>query len=130
MTTPRSPVLVLAGLLLAASGYLAPAAAEAQTAPAKAPTPPAEAKSIHAVFACDDGKSVDATFTNGESSGVALKLSDGRQIFLPQAASASGARYANGNESFVFWNKGNTAFIDEDGKATFTGCITKDHAKP
>ena len=27
--------------------------------------------------------------------------------------SGSGARYANKDESFVFWNKGNTAFITE-----------------
>jgi membrane-bound inhibitor of C-type lysozyme len=40
--------------------------------------------------------------------------------------SGSGARYANADETMVFWNKGNTAFITEgsDDKETYSGCIT------
>ena len=86
---------------------------------------PAAAKTIKAHFACTDGKSIDATFVNGPKSSVRLALSDGRKITLPQAMSASGARYANADESFVFWNKGNTAFIEEKGKTTYDGCATK-----
>ena len=46
---------------------------------------------------------------------------------VPQAMSASGARYANKDETFVFWNKGDTAFVTEgkDGKETYSGCATK-----
>jgi hypothetical protein len=39
--------------------------------------------------------------------------------------SASGARYASADESVVFWNKGNTAFITEGGNPenmTFANC--------
>ncbi len=54
-----------------------------------------------------------------------LSLSDGRKILLPQAMSGSGARYANKDETFVFWNKGNTSFIEEGGKTTYAGCATK-----
>ena len=25
----------------------------------------------------------------------------------------------------VFWNKGDTAFVEEGGKATFTGCVVE-----
>jgi putative hemolysin len=82
------------------------------------------AKTIKAKFACKDGKSIDATFVNAPSSSVRLVLSDGRKMTLPQAMSASGARYANKDESFVFWNKGNTAFIEEKGKTTYDGCST------
>jgi membrane-bound inhibitor of C-type lysozyme len=41
--------------------------------------------------------------------------------------SASGARYANKDETFVFWNKGDTAFVTEgkDGKETYSSCATK-----
>ena len=85
----------------------------------------AAARTIKARFACNDGKSIDATFVNGPDSSVRLVLSDGRKVTLPQAMSASGARYANADESLVFWNKGNTAFIEENGKATFDGCSTK-----
>jgi membrane-bound inhibitor of C-type lysozyme len=42
-------------------------------------------------------------------------------------SAASGARYANKDETFVFWNKGDTAFVTEgkDGKETYSGCATK-----
>ena len=70
------------------------------------------------------GKSIDATFY---ANSVSLKLSDGRSLMVPQAMSASGARYANKDETFVFWNKGDTAFVTEgkDGKETYSGCATK-----
>jgi membrane-bound inhibitor of C-type lysozyme len=87
---------------------------------ASAETPVAVAK-----FTCQGGKTIDATFY---ASSVDLKLSDGRSMQLPQAMSASGARYANKDETFVFWNKGNTAFITEgasEGKETYSGCVTK-----
>ena len=73
-------------------------------------------------FACNLGKTIDAAFYPDK---VDLKLSDGRTLTLPQAMSGSGARYANSDESIVFWNKGNTAFITEgaDETPTFNGCI-------
>ena len=79
---------------------------------------------IRAVFRCEGGRSIDALFSNGTRSSVSLALSDGRTLSLPQAQSASGARYAGADESFVFWNKGNTAFIDEGGRTTYAGCTT------
>lgn len=72
------------------------------------------------VFYCDKNKEIRATFlSNGM---VDLSLSDKRNINIPQAVSASGARYTNNDESFVFWNKGNTAFIEEKGNVTFSNC--------
>ena len=41
------------------------------------------------------------------------------------ALSASGARYANPDESLVFWNKGNTAFLEARGQTTIAGCVAK-----
>jgi len=48
-------------------------------------------------------------------------------LSLPQVMSGSGARYANKDESFVFWSKGNTAFITEGagGEETHSDCVTK-----
>lgn len=83
-------------------------------------------ETIHATFNCDAGRSIDATFDNGPKALVRLSLSDGRHLTLPQARSASGARYANDDESIVFWNKGNTAFIEETGQTTYRGCVAKD----
>lgn len=96
--------------------------AAAGAAPAAVPAPPAR---IVANFACSGGRSITATFINGTSSSVQLVLSDGRKMTLPQAMSASGARYANKGETVVFWNKGNTAFLEEKGKTTYADCVTK-----
>jgi membrane-bound inhibitor of C-type lysozyme len=79
---------------------------------------------IRASFRCDGGKTIEARFINGAQSRVELTLSDRRTLKLPQAMSGSGARYANADESIVFWNKGNTAFIDEKGTTTYAGCVT------
>jgi membrane-bound inhibitor of C-type lysozyme len=89
------------------------------TLPALAETPVATA-----TFKCQGGKSIEATFY---ASSVSLTLSDGRSLTVPQAMSGSGARYANKDETFVFWNKGDTAFVTEgdDGKDTYSGCATK-----
>jgi membrane-bound inhibitor of C-type lysozyme len=78
-------------------------------------------------FACDASKSITATFYIGDDKFVDLKLSDGRNISVPHAISASGARYAKPDESFVFWNKGDTAFITEGDPniQTFSNCILK-----
>ena len=46
---------------------------------------------------------------------------------VPHAISASGARYAKPDESFVFWNKGDTAFITEGANSaeTYSACVLK-----
>ena len=91
--TSRSGITIFAVLAIAA--LLA--------APALAETPVATA-----TFKCQGGKSIEATFY---ANSVNLKLSDGRSLTVPEAMSASGARYANKDETFVFWNKGDTAFV-------------------
>ena len=75
---------------------------------------------IKATFNCSAGKTISAEFSNEK---VELELSDDRKIELLQVVSASGARFANSDESFVFWNKGDTAFIEENGQTTFTDCL-------
>lgn len=87
------------------------------------PRPATQADTIRATFVCNADKMLTAVFSNGAQASVALLLSDGRKLTLPQVISASGARYANADESFVFWNKGNTAFIDENGRPSYEGCI-------
>ena len=88
-------------------------------------TPSTAGDTVHALFRCDAGRTVDAVFSNGARHSVSLRLSDGRTLSLPQAPSASGARYANADQSFVFWNKGRTAFIDETGRPGYRGCLTE-----
>lgn len=73
-------------------------------------------------FACDAKKTMEGVFFNGK---VTLLLSDGRSMSLPQVISGSGARYANADESFVFWNKGDTAFVEEGKDTTYANCVVK-----
>jgi membrane-bound inhibitor of C-type lysozyme len=77
---------------------------------------------ISAVFACPENKAIYAEFTKNQ---VKLLLSDGRKVTLPQTVSGSGARYANADETFIFWNKGDGAFIEENETTTYQDCITK-----
>ncbi len=75
-------------------------------------------------FTCNDGKSITASFVNGDTNSVTLNLSDERAFSLVQAISASGARYTNKDGSIVFWNKGDAASLEESGQSTFVGCLT------
>lgn len=75
-----------------------------------------------ATYDCRDGKSIDAVFFKDS---VRLELSDLRAITLPQTVSGSGARYATPDDNFVFWNKGNGAFIQERNALTFADCIAR-----
>jgi len=77
-----------------------------------------------AVFNCDDEKTITATFYPTDDQYVDLVLSDERAMSVPRAISASGARYAKADETFVFWNKGDTAFITENDITTFANCVT------
>ena len=76
-------------------------------------------------FFCEKGSSITATFYPENDTHVDLTLSDGRSLSVPHAISASGARYANADESFVFWNKGETAFITEGAITTYENCSIK-----
>lgn len=83
----------------------------------------AETPIAKVTFECADDKSLEATFY---ADAVALTLSDGRSMELPQVISGSGTRYANADESFVFWSKGDTAFVTEgsDENLTFKDCVS------
>lgn len=77
-------------------------------------------------FACSDSKTIIATFYLQDDKFVDLKLIDGRNMSIPHAISASGARYAKSDESFVFWNKGDTAFVTEGATSsveTYSNCV-------
>jgi membrane-bound inhibitor of C-type lysozyme len=109
-------ILVILALLVLKSYFLR---ALPKTGPSATPTPSTIADVI---YDCDDKKSIHAVFQPNQ---VILQLSDGRSMTVPQAVSASGARYANSDESFVFWNKGETAFIQEGQATTFSDCNQK-----
>lgn len=87
-------------------------------------------------YICKDNKTINASYYKGEtkivkegerpmpSGSVNLALSDGREIDLSQTISADGSRYANDDESFVFWSKGNGALVLENNvEKSYIGCI-------
>ena len=116
MNAPQKVALIIlfvALMVLAALYFMMP-----KTSPISAQQP---TDTITAVFTCEGNKSITAAFTQNS---VHLQLSDGRTMSLPQAISADGGRYANSDESFVFWNKGNGALITENGTTTFSNCST------
>jgi len=87
-------------------------------------------------YLCESNKTIKAAFYKGEpklvqsgempipSGRVKLVLSDGRTFDLAQTLSADGGRYANKDESFVFWSKGNGVIILENNEEKdYKGCI-------
>ena len=93
-----------------------------------------------ASFVCDSNRTIDAEFYDDEtevatssdsnqppvpSGSVKLTFAGGTTVDLPQTISADGARYANADETFIFWNKGDGAFIEENGQTTFSNCEIK-----
>lgn len=77
-----------------------------------------------AVFQCDNNKTIKSVFYDNA---VLLNLDKAGEMYLLRTISASGARYANSDESMVFWNKGDTAFITEGDPnvQTYKNCVTK-----
>ena len=89
------------------------------------------------LYMCNDTKTIDASFyerpaTTSPSVGEApisngyvdLILSDGRTFNLSQTVATDGARFANANEQFVFWSKGNGAMVLEAGaEKSYIGCV-------
>lgn len=94
-------------------------------------------------YQCDGGKTIDAAFYKGgpapevkpgeppvPTGSAKVSLSDGRTMTLHQTLSADGARYSDGDpmkqgdESFVFWSKGNGALVLENNKEkSYIGCV-------
>ena len=95
-------------------------------------------------YICSSGKVVIAKFYQGAdkpvsspnqppipTGSVALQLGDGRSVSLAQTISADGGRYADPDESFVFWSKGNGAFITETNlnNMTYKDCKVTSETK-
>ena len=72
---------------------------------------------VIATYFCTEG-SIVATYNTGS---VALALSDGRTLTLPQTVSGSGIRYEQGTA--VFSSKGSNATFTENEKITFNNCL-------
>jgi membrane-bound inhibitor of C-type lysozyme len=89
-----------------------------------------------AYYQCNGNKSITAIFYKGTpqpvlpgqppipTGSVEVKLSDGRDLSLKQTISADGGRYANPDESFIFWVKGNgTLVLENNSEKNYIGCL-------
>lgn len=124
-------------LALAATLLLLPAVAACNDGPPlKAPSPDAPMSTVR--YQCQQNKTIVADFFDGKSSvgpdgrpipggRVVVQLSDGRKFSLPQTLSGSGIRYADSSGTFVFWSKGDMAFVEEGPGQTMTyrDCLPK-----
>lgn len=90
-------------------------------------------------YSCDGEKSIVASYYEGletqepeqgemptPTGSVEVSLDGGASMTLAQTISASGVRYANEDESFVFWNKGNEALVMRDNSMDleYTNCTS------
>lgn len=91
-------------------------------------------------YMCDNDKSISVAYyedkeltqpIEGEpavpSNSVDISLDEGPLMLLTQTVSASGARYANIDESLVFWNKGDEALIMRNNEMdqTYKNCTAQ-----
>jgi membrane-bound inhibitor of C-type lysozyme len=94
---------------------------EMSGAPTSVPAP----GKIEKNYTCAGDKTIVAIFNNDTDMSVDIALSDGITMNLPHVEAASGAKYTNEDESIVFWTQGNEAYLEEDGKETYSDCAVK-----
>ena len=103
----------------------------AGTAGAQAPAPGQTVR-----YSCDQGRSLTVAYFAGATrtapngmplpgGHVVLTQADGSRRTLQQTPSGSGIRYANESETFVFWSKGDGAFVEEGPSqtVTYSNCV-------
>lgn len=124
--------LLLAGVIIFVAAFVLQSKKE--DAPVIQQTIPNGELIASVTYACDDSKSIAAEYYDREvvqpglgqppipGGTVVLRLSDERTLTLPQTISGSGVRYANASESIIFWNKGNTAMLQEGGEDSYKNC--------
>jgi membrane-bound inhibitor of C-type lysozyme len=113
-------------MLRKVTGCLALSFLTASAAVAQSPAPISTVR-----YTCDGGRSLLVQYFAGAlrttpngmpmpGGHVVVTQADGTVHNLQQTASGSGARYANESESFVFWSKGDGAFVEEGPSQTET----------
>lgn len=78
-------------------------------------------KNIHASYS-DSITTINASFNNTKQT-VTFSQNDIGTVTLSRAMSGSGIRYANSDESLVFWEHQEELTITKDGKILFQGKV-------
>jgi membrane-bound inhibitor of C-type lysozyme len=128
-------LFIISASLLAGGWYMM---LHKKAAPEVVPVPayePKERKEVKeptgkVLYGCLEKKSIQAEYTEAVSrdslsgGSVYLKLSDGREMTFAQTGNRNGSRYANKDQSLVYWRKGNGAFLmEDDAKMTYANCV-------
>ncbi len=75
-------------------------------------------------FACPDGKMFTTTY-NADANAITLVLEGDMAYVLPQAVTASGARYQSADGKVVFWEHQGKAMVEVDGAKVHEECVVK-----
>lgn len=105
-------VVILAGI-----GYYLYATFTADSAP----NPVREQQDVQpmtTLYVTDEGDIIEVT---GDAQTVVLLAPAINAVALTSTVSASGARYANKDESIIFWNKGDEMFVEVEGEILYRG---------
>jgi membrane-bound inhibitor of C-type lysozyme len=79
------------------------------------------------LYRCVQEQSIKAEFYEAS---VRLTLSDGRILELPEAASPTGQRYAQGTPRISFWHDRVHAYLEEEGRQPFSRCVENRALEP
>lgn len=123
-------VIIILVVLLGATSLLQRPGTQSTISPSPEPSKaisaspsPTSAPTLSFFYSCNTKKTLTATYTPQFDS-VTVALSDGRSMTLPKTISADGMRYANSDESFIFWGKGNGALVlEHNQEKSYIGCI-------
>jgi len=134
--TKRSLAAIIAIIIIILIGawlYMRPSSQAAT-----APTGTSTRSLITAVtYACDAGKTITAAYYDGPAAAqpapgqppvptgsADVSIGGAPTTTLAQTISADGIRYANADESLVFWSKGNTALVMRNNSMdlSYTNC--------
>lgn len=75
-------------------------------------------------FVCPSGGEIKITYT--EEGDSATLFVEEKEYKLKRVISASGARYANDEETVIFWEHQGEAMVEIDGKIIGEGCRLKE----
>ncbi len=76
------------------------------------------------IFNCSSGREIKISYDHGGDS--ADLFLEGKTYKLHRVISASGARYANKEETVIFWEHQGEAMVELDGKIIEKGCRMKE----
>jgi len=76
------------------------------------------------IFDCPSGVEIKISYDK-ESDSASLFI-DGEEYKIHPVISASGARYANDDESVIFWEHQGEAIVEMNGETAYEGCRLKE----